>query len=139
MMGGKVVILIIKMGGKLNMKHSKSMLLSILALCFMLLLPTIANASSKSISLVMKDTSKSATVSCASAQINGGALNGGTGIRYSIIDNAKSQTYITGGCIPNTNFNYIYSSKTGYSQKLTVKLYQNNTSKPGIGWARIDY
>lgn len=133
-MGGKVVILIIKMGGKLNMKHSKSMLLSILALCFMLLLPTIANASSKSISLVMKDTSKSATVSCASAQINGG-----TGIRYSITDNAKSQTYITGGCIPNTNFNYIYSSKTGYSQKLTVKLYQNNTSKPGIGWARIDY
>ena len=117
MMGGKVVILIIKMGGKLNMKHSKSMLLSILALCFMLLLPTIANASSKSISLVMKDTSK----------------------RYSITDNAKSQTYITGGCIPNTNFNYIYSSKTGYSQKLTVKLYQNNTSKPGIGWARIDY
>lgn len=104
-MGGKVVILIIKMGGKLNMKHSKSMLLSILALCFMLLLPTIANASSKSISLVMKDTSKSATVSCASAQINGGALNGGTGIRYSITDNAKSQTYITGGCIPNTNFN----------------------------------
>ena len=139
MMGGKVVILIIKMGGKLNMKHSKSMLLSILALCFMLLLPTIANASSKSISLVMKDTSKSATVSCASAQINGGALNGGTGIRYSITDNAKSQTYITGGCIPNTNFNYIYSSKTGYSQKLTVKLYQNNTSKPGIGWAKIDY
>lgn len=121
------------------MKHSKSILLPILALCFMLLLPTIANASSKSISLVMKDTSKSATVSCASAQINGGALNGGTGIRYIITDNAKSQTYITGGCIPNTNFNYIYSSKTGYSQKLTVKLYQNNTSKPGIGWARIDY
>jgi hypothetical protein len=136
MMGGKVVILIIKWE---EIKHETLKINIITYISFMLLLPTIANASSKSISLVMKDTSKSATVSCASAQINGGALNGGTGIRYSITDNAKSQTYITGGCIPNTNFNYIYSSKTGYSQKLTVKLYQNNTSKPGIGWARIDY
>ena len=133
MMGGKVVILIIKWE---EIKHETLKINIITYISFMLLLPTIANASSKSI---MKDTSKSATVSCASAQINGGALNGGTGIRYSITDNAKSQTYITGGCIPNTNFNYIYSSKTGYSQKLTVKLYQNNTSKPGIGWARIDY
>ena len=132
-MGGKVVILIIKWE---EIKHETLKINIITYISFMLLLPTIANASSKSI---MKDTSKSATVSCASAQINGGALNGGTGIRYSITDNAKSQTYITGGCIPNTNFNYIYSSKTGYSQKLTVKLYQNNTSKPGIGWARIDY
>ena len=136
MMGGKVVILIIKWE---EIKHETLKINIITYISFMLLLPTIANASSKSISLVMKDTSKSATVSCASAQINGGALNGGTGIRYSITDNAKSQTYITGGCIPNTNFNYIYSSKTGYSQKLTVKLYQNNTSKPCIGWARIDY
>lgn len=135
-MGGKVVILIIKWE---EIKHETLKINIITYISFMLLLPTIANASSKSISLVMKDTSKSATVSCASAQINGGALNGGTGIRYSITDNAKSQTYITGGCIPNTNFNYIYSSKTGYSQKLTVKLYQNNISKPGIGWARIDY
>ena len=135
-MGGKVVILIIKWE---EIKHETLKINIITYISFMLLLPTIANASTKSISLVMKDTSKSATVSCASAQINGGALNGGTGIRYSITDNAKSQTYITGGCIPNTNFNYIYSSKTGYSQKLTVKLYQNNTSKPGIGWARIDY
>ena len=135
-MGGKVVILIIKWE---EIKHETLKINIITYISFMLLLPTIANASSKSISLVMKDTSKSATVSCASAQINGGALNGGTGIRYSITDNAKSQTYITGGCIPNTNFNYIYSSKTGYSQKLTVKLYQNNTSKPGKGWARIDY
>ena len=135
-MGGKVVILIIKWE---EIKHETLKINIITYISFMLLLPTIANASSKSISLVTKDTSKSATVSCASAQINGGALNGGTGIRYSITDNAKSQTYITGGCIPNTNFNYIYSSKTGYSQKLTVKLYQNNTSKPGIGWARIDY
>ena len=135
-MGGKVVILIIKWE---EIKHETLKINIITYISFMLLLPTIANASSKSISLVMKDTSKSATVSCASAQINGGAQNGGTGIRYSITDNAKSQTYITGGCIPNTNFNYIYSSKTGYSQKLTVKLYQNNTSKPGIGWARIDY
>lgn len=135
-MGGKVVILIIKWE---EIKHETLKINIITYISFMLLLPTIANACSKSISLVMKDTSKSATVSCASAQINGGALNGGTGIRYSITDNAKSQTYITGGCIPNTNFNYIYSSKTGYSQKLTVKLYQNNTSKPGIGWARIDY
>ena len=121
------------------MKYSKSILSSMLILCFLLLLPTIANASSKSISLVMKDTSKSATVKCASAQINGGALKGGTGIRYSIKDNAKTKTYVTGGCLPNKNFNYIYSSTTGYSQKLTVKLYQNNNSKPGIGWARIDY
>ena len=79
MMGGKVVILIIKWE---EIKHETLKINIITYISFMLLLPTIANASSKSISLVMKDTSKSATVSCASAQINGGALNGGTGIGY---------------------------------------------------------
>lgn len=128
---------------KMSLKEKMRPILSVVILCVMLLTPNIANAATKTLSLVMEDYSVTGKVTCPSANIQGGALAGGTGIRYVISDKEQTALFyhdlISGGCIPNTSYSHVYSPKTGYSRDLKVKLYQNDKDYPGIGWTRIDY
>lgn len=130
-------------GDKKKMKEKFTKIIPIMVLCVMLSVPVVSNAASASISLTMSDSSKSAKVTCAAAEIKGGALTGGAGIKYYIYD--KSTTAITydtvksGSCASGVSYSYVYSSSTGYSKTLKVKLKQKDSSNPGIGWTRINY
>lgn len=127
----------------MRLKEKMRPILSIAILCVMLLMPNIANAATKRLSLIMEDISVTGTVTCPAANIQGGALAGGSGIRYEISDREQTALFYnvikSGGCIPNTSYSYVYSSKTGYSRDLRVRLTQNDKDNPGIGWTRIDY
>ena len=118
---------------------------SLFVLGVLLLTPTVSNAQSKYVSLTMYQKSASAQALCPFATIKGGAMNGGEGIDYEI--STAPNTLIkhwtvarSGSCKANTSFSYTYyGDGYGWSGNVKLKESQHNTSKPGIGWGRIDY
>lgn len=112
-------------------------------ICAMLAMPTVSSALSKTLSMTMKDKSKTISCVCPSALVQGGAMIGGKGINYSIIsitDEKGTLEMKSGSCASGVSFKkYEYYSPSGWSGTLKLTESQRSTTSPGIGWGRIDY
>lgn len=123
----------------------KKYAIGLLVVVVLLFCGEIPNAATKTLSLIMKDKTKSISASCTTALCQGGALAGGAGVKYNIKcyhDGSwrvlvKDKKLNPGN--PGQSFEHAVQSMNGYAESIKLTMHQADLNSRGIGWGKMTY